>query len=182
MITTLRGPECSIRTYRRGDGPLFHEAAMESVGHVQPWMPWCGPAFTLENAEAWVEAKVQSFADRAEFEFVIVDGAGALVGGCGLNQIDPTNRRANLGYWIRRAALGRGYAAAAVTLLGRWAHVNTDLERLELVVAVGNFASVRVAERAGAGPEGVLRNRLRLHGVFHDAVMFALIRGENMAG
>ena len=50
----------------------------------------------------------------------------------------------------------------------------TDLVRLEIVVAVGNVASHRVAEHAGAVREGTLRRRLILHGRLSDATMFAL--------
>jgi len=179
MTAPTPGPECFIRPYRIGDGPLFHAAAIESVRHVQPWMPWCHAGFTLDDANTWVERKVQTFAERAEFEFVMVDAAGVLVGACGLNQIDPANRRANLGYWVRRTSLGRGFATAAVRLLERWAYEHTDLERLELVIAIGNAASIRVVENVGGRREGVLRNRLYLHGAFHDAFMFSLVRRES---
>jgi len=42
-------------------------------------------------------------------------------------------------------------------------------------VAVGNAASIRVAEKIGGVREGVLRSRLLLHGEFHDAVLFSVI-------
>ena len=45
-----------------------------------------------------------------------------------------------------------------------------------VVFAVSNLPSQRVAEKAGAVREGVLRRRLLLHGVSHDAVMFSLTR------
>jgi RimJ/RimL family protein N-acetyltransferase len=44
------------------------------------------------------------------------------------------------------------------------------------VIAAGNLASQRVAEKAGATREGILRGRLILHDVAHDAVMFSLTR------
>jgi RimJ/RimL family protein N-acetyltransferase len=42
-------------------------------------------------------------------------------------------------------------------------------------VAIENKASQGVAVKAGAMREGILRNRLLLHGKIHDAVMFSLI-------
>ncbi len=145
-------------------------------------MPWCHDAFSIEEANAWVQRQVEAFTADREYEFVVVDSAGALVGACGLNQIDVANRRANLGYWIRTSVSRCGYATAAVKLLGRWAQDNTSLERLEIVVAVGNQPSIRVAENVAATREGVLRKRLLLHGRFHNAVLFSLVRGENLAG
>lgn len=68
---------------------------------------------------------------------------------------------------------GRGVATTAVLQAVEFAREPTDLIRLELMMAVGNAASARVAERAGATFEGVLRSRLTLHGVAHDARMFS---------
>jgi len=58
----------------------------------------------------------------------------------------------------------------------KWAFASTELVRLEILVAISNLPSQRVAEKAGAVREGVLRRRLLLHGVSHDAVMFSLTR------
>jgi RimJ/RimL family protein N-acetyltransferase len=49
------------------------------------------------------------------------------------------------------------------------------LQRIEIVVATGNHASQRVAEKAGALREGVLRKRLLIHGAAHDAVLYSLV-------
>jgi ribosomal-protein-serine acetyltransferase len=49
------------------------------------------------------------------------------------------------------------------------------LQRFEIVVETTNVASLRVAEKAGAHHEGILRNRLNSYGVPRDVVMFSLI-------
>jgi RimJ/RimL family protein N-acetyltransferase len=67
-------------------------------------------------------------------------------------------------------------ATAAATRIRDWGFANTDLVRLEILVAVGNIASRRVAERAGAVYEGTLRSRLLVHGTRHDAAMYAFIK------
>ena len=91
------------------------------------------------------------------------------MGGCGLNQIDGENRRANLGYWVRTSATGQGVARSAIRELVDWAYQNTNLIRLELIISSRNSASLRTAENAGAVREGILKNRLLLHGKPHDA-------------
>src|SRR5207237_152037 len=83
----------------------------------------------------------------------------------------PCERR----YWVRSSAARRGVAAAAVRELIDWAKANTDLHRLEILMAVGNAASIHVAEKIGGVREGVLRSRLLLHGEFHQAVLFSVI-------
>jgi len=171
-----------IRPYAREDASGLYQAAAESVAQVQPWMPWCHDRYSLADAESWTTHQIAAFEARTEFDFVIVDDTGTIIGGCGLNQFDAANRRANMGYWVRTSSAGHGYATMAVKQLVSWAISNTQFQRLEVVVAVRNLASLRVAQKAGAIREGVLRSRLLLHGEFHDALMHAFIRQDPAAG
>ncbi len=174
------GTGISLRPYRLDDAAALHEAAIESVWEVRPFMPWCRPDLTLDEGRRWIEAQVFAFTARKAFEFVTLGRGGRFLGGCGLNQIDEENHRANLGYWVRSSATGRGVATAAVRQLVEWAFNNTTLVRLEVVVSTENAASLRVAEKAGALNEGVLKKRLLLHGMWHDAVMFSFVHGGTL--
>jgi RimJ/RimL family protein N-acetyltransferase len=169
-------PGLRIRPYRRDDAPALFDAARESIATVGPWLPWCHAAYALSEAEGWAASQEAAFRNASEYEFVIESDEGRFLGGCGLNQLDRFNRRANLGYWVRASATGRGVATRAARLLTNWAVLETDLDRLEIVVALGNRASLRVAEKVGGVREGILRHRLWIHGVAHDAVIFSLLR------
>lgn len=168
--------EIRIRPYAVGDAPLLFEAARESIAEVYPWLEWCHPDYRIEEAQEWIASQVESSAAGQEFAFVIESAAGAQLGGVGLNEIRPLHQVANLGYWVRSSAAGHGVASRAVGLAAAWAFAHTELVRLEIIAAVGNRASQRVAEKAGAHREGVLRQRLQLHGVWHDAVMSSIVR------
>src|SRR6185436_2917019 len=170
-------PHITIRLYRIEDARTLYEAALSSVTEIHPFMPWCHSGLTLEDTRTWIAAQIQAFENLKAFEFAILAEDGGFLGGCGLNQINDANRRANLGYWVRSSAAGRGVATAAIRQLVQWAFANTDLVRLEVLVAAENVASLRAAEKAGAGREGVLRQRLLLHGAAHDAVLFSFVRG-----
>jgi RimJ/RimL family protein N-acetyltransferase len=167
---------CSLRSYEPADAERLWEAARESVAEVFPWLPWCHADYSMREAVEWVRARVEPVADPREYHFVIVDADGWFLGACGINQINSIHRFCNLGYWVRTTATGRGVATEAVRQAAAFAFQNTDLVRLEIVCAVGNRRSQRVAERAGAEREGVLRNRLVLHGQPVDAVMYSLVR------
>ena len=158
------------------DAPFVWEAVRESLAELQPWMPWSHPAYSLEESKSWLTTQVQAFQQRSNFEFAITSATGEYLGGCGLNQIDPLNQRANLGYWVRSSAAGHGVATAAVRLVRDWGFAQTDLVRLEVLVAVNNLTSRRVAEKSGALYEGTLRSRLLVHGTRHDAALYAFVR------
>ena len=151
-------------------------AVCESVAELFPWLPWAHAGYSMADAMEWARSRAQLLAERREFAFAIVDPDGLFLGGCGINQLNPIQQFGNLGYWVRTSATGRGVASEAVRQLADFAFRNTDLVRLEIVCAAGNQRSQRVAERAGAVREGVLRHRLLLHGQAVDAIMYSLIR------
>ncbi len=166
---------CAIRLYEPADAVKLHAAVSESVGQLRPWMPWCHPQYQLDDARQWIAAQVALAQKGLAYEFAILS-ADQYVGGCGINQINLANRFANLGYWIRASAMGRGFAPAAVRQLAAFAFEETNLVRLEIVCAAGNVRSQRVAEKVGALCEGRLRSRLLLPGGPSDALMFSLVR------
>ena len=172
------GGVCSIRAYEPGDADALWEAARESVAEVSRWLPWCHAQYSRTEAIEWIRSRAPLAAEGREYTFAIRGADGRFLGGCGLNQINRIHRFANLGYWVRSSATRRGVATEAVRQVAEFAFGQTDLVRLEIVCAVGNDASQRVAERAGATREGVLKNRLLLHGQPVDAVMYSLVRGR----
>ena len=168
---------CSIRAYEPEDAQTLWEAARESVRDVFPWLPWCHPEYAMAEAVEWIRSRAPLAAEGREYTFAIVGTDGRFLGGCGVNQINRLHRFGNLGYWVRTSATGHGVATEAVRQVAEFAFRTADLVRLEIVCAVGNDASQRVAERAGAVREGILRHRLLVHGQPVDAVMYSLVRG-----
>jgi RimJ/RimL family protein N-acetyltransferase len=171
-----------IRPYERGDAETLFAAARESMSTVGAWLWWCTPEFKREAARAWVDRQVMAFQAKTEFEFVICSSSGRFLGACGLNSIDSVNARANLGYWVRSTETRHGIATEATRQLVRWAFQNTDLIRLEIVVAKDNLASLRVAEKAGAIREGTLRQRLNIQGTLQDSVVFSVLKSDTSLG
>ncbi len=172
------GVICTVRPYQATDAEALWQAARESVAEVSAWLPWCHPEYSMAEAVEWVTSQARLAAEGSEFAFAIVGPDGRFLGGCGVNQINRVHRFGNLGYWVRSSATGRGVASEAARQMAEFAFRNTDLMRLEIVGAVENRRSQRVAERVGAVREGVLRNRLQVHGKAVDAVMYSLTRPE----
>ena len=189
MRTEIRGARIALKAYEETFIPLLYEAAMEA--RLDPefvrWMPWCHENYRLEESREFVEKTIAHrrtaedvWREEMVFGYAVFDAAtGKFLGGTGLNRPDKTHRFFNLGYWIRPSAQKSGAASAAARLLGEAAFEDLpDLNRIEIVAAVGNLASRRTAEKAGAHFEGVLRNRLLLGGKRHDAAMFSFIRED----
>ena len=165
-----------IRPYQPGDAPLLYEAARESIAEIYPWMHWCHPDYALQDSIDWIASCMTAWNEKRAFDFVASDrDSGQFLGAVGINQINPIHLFANLGYWVRTSCTGHRVAAAATLQAARFGFDELGLKRIEIVAAVGNLRSQRVAEKVGATREGVLRQRLRVADVWHDAVMFSLI-------
>ena len=144
---------------------------------MQAFMPWCHPAYSLQESQAWIESRSTSWDKGQDYSFIIyaID-SNELLGGVDINQINHNHKIGNIGYWVRKKALNRGVATEAVSLIAGFGFNSLDLNRLEIVMLPNNTASRRVAEKAGAKYEGTLQKRLVVHGEALDACMYSLVK------
>ena len=157
------------------DAGAVAAAVQASLAELAPWMPWATEAYDEAAGLEWVRG---TYAAGTKYPFVILDSDGEFVGTCGVETISEVNQFGNLGYWIRTDRYGRGIATRASRLLADYMHQETDLHRLEVIMSVENEPSRRVAERMGAVYEGILRDRLVLHGRAHDVHSFSVLPGD----
>ena len=157
----------------------MYAAVRESLADMKMWLPFAHDDYGIKETRDWLKQRPKDWKDGTAFDFAITDAKdGSFLGGCGLNNIDNDNRLANLGYWVRTARSQQGIAPATTRLLARWGLKKMKFSRIEILVAVANKKSLRVAEKVGAHREGVLRNRLVINGKPHDAVLFSFVPEE----
>jgi ribosomal-protein-serine acetyltransferase len=174
-LELIEGP-LMIRPFREEDASALYEAVRESISEVSPWLPWCHQNYSIEETREFIGSRELASQGGEWYSFGIFEtDDGRFLGGVGINFINRVHQMANLGYWVRTIAAGRGVATRATRLAARFGFEQLGLQRIEIVAAVGNIQSQRVAEKAGARREGVLRNRLLIHGESLDAVLFSLV-------
>jgi ribosomal-protein-alanine N-acetyltransferase len=135
------------------------------------WMPKIPHPYSAEAGAAYL---ARSAGREGRFAIVRADGGG-LVGGISL--VPKHWGRAEIGYWIRADARGRGLATRALVLISRWG-LERGFRRLQLHADVANPASHRVAEKAGFVREGVLRSWIEHDGSERDHILFSLLRRD----
>jgi ribosomal-protein-serine acetyltransferase len=168
----------TARAPRSSDARAHFEAAVESWPEAGRWLAWCHEGYTLEESRSWIEQALKGRETGDLYEFFLFDPDGQFLGGCGLSRIDRRFLKANLGYWVRSSETGKGVATTASKLVAAFGFTELGLERVEIIAAVENAASQRVAAKVGATREGILRNGIRLHDHNMDAVGFSLIPGD----
>jgi ribosomal-protein-serine acetyltransferase len=165
-----------LRPYKMSDANDTYRAIRESIKEVGAWLPFAHEGYAIKETKDWLKKQGKEWKTGNAYDFGIYDAKDrSFIGGCGINAISKMGRHANLGYWVRTSRIGQGIAPAATRLLAKWGFDVLKLNRIEVVVAVGNEKSLRAAAKAGAKREGVLRNRLILRDKAQDAVMHSLI-------
>jgi ribosomal-protein-serine acetyltransferase len=169
-----------VRTYREDDAPLLFEAVRESIAEVAPWLPWCHENYSIEESREFVRSRQSASQGDEHYSFAVFqkDDPQHLLGGIGLNFINRVHQFGNLGYWARTSAAGQGITSQAARLVAQFGFEQLGLQRIEILAAVPNVASQRVAQKIGALREGVLRKRLLIRGEPQDAILFSLVRED----
>ena len=168
-----------LRPWQARDAEPLREAARESLASVGRWLPWCHAGYDLADAQAWIAHCRESLARGEQYALPVLDHAdGRLLGGVGLNQLDPQHRSANLGYWVRQSRQGEGIAAAAARLLARYGFERLELARIEILAHPQNQASRRTAEKIGARFQAVGRRQLPALGGAVEMAVYVLTRTD----
>jgi RimJ/RimL family protein N-acetyltransferase len=176
METELTDGNITIRPVGADDVDAVFEAVRESINELAPWMQWCHADYARDETVAFIATVPDNWSTDQAYTFAILDArTKAFLGSVGLNVIIRQYQMANLGYWVRSSATKRGVASAATRLIARFGFRELSFQRLEIVAAIGNGASQRAAEKAGATREGVLRKRLLINGQPHDAVLYSFV-------
>lgn len=171
---TLSDDVVYLRPLQEADAEALYQAVRASLDDLIPWMSWAHPRYSLLEARRWVETARRRWREGNYYGFGIFSQQ-ELIGSCSLGQFHEYYPLANLGYWVRHSHRGQGIAGRAARLVARFGFEHLGLVRVEIVIAVDNHASRRVAEKIGAHYEGILRNRLVVHGQVQDAAMYSLI-------
>ena len=172
-----------IRSPMPGDGPELYAAVRESMDELLPWMPWPKEHKTVDDSEASARQARARFIQRTELRMHLYSrDTGTLVGSSGLQRIDWSVPKFEIGYWCRTRFAGQGYITEAVRGIVAFAFDALAASRVEILCDPLNRPSARVAERTGFRLEGELRNDVvGTGGDIRNTLVFSMIR-EDLAG
>lgn len=156
------------------DGQELWEAVDSSRWHLERWLPWVpynnNPEASLRYAEAcaidWDAGRAMRFAIRDK-------SSRLLLGVVGLDACVHLHRSSELGYWLRRDAVGRGLMTEAALALVDFGFARVGLHRIRCAAATDNVPSLRVIQRLGFHFEGIARQAELVGSRWLDHALFA---------
>lgn len=176
--STLKGAGVRLRPPRMSDFREWAALREASRDFLQPWEPtWADddltrPAFRRRLS---LYARDRDLGQGYAF-FVFREEDGALVGGVNLrNVMRGVAQSAEIGYWAGQPFVRKGYTAAGVRAVTRFAFDVLGLHRVEAACCTDNEASHRLLLKVGFTEEGMARGYLKINGSWRDHLLFGLI-------
>ncbi|HSG42040.1 MAG TPA: GNAT family protein [Anaerolineales bacterium] len=175
----LQDENVVLRPFQFEDLVSLYQAARESLDDLKPWMSWAHDGYSKEEAESFIKITRARWEDKSLYAFAIVDANnGDILGGCSLSNKHPVYYYCNVGYWVRTSRQGSSIAGRAAKLAARYGFEHAGIIRAEIVMALDNVKSRRVAEKINAHYEGILLNRMVVGKAIYDAHMYSLLPSD----
>jgi RimJ/RimL family protein N-acetyltransferase len=125
-------------------------AVRASLAHLSPWMGWAtAEATDPARQRAGASAAEDAWDQGSDFGYAMrLPQAAPVVGLLGLHRrIGPGG--VEIGYWLHRDYLGRGYATSAVRAVTEAALQLEDVDWVEIHTDEANLASAAIPRRLG---------------------------------
>ncbi|EAR08608.1 GNAT family N-acetyltransferase [Reinekea blandensis] len=143
--------------------------------YLRQWLVW--PEFIQSEADysAFIKRSLIEYANEESLIFTILMDQTP-VGTAGFVELNKNLEKAEVGYWLAESAQGQGIATQVVQALVQIGFDRLGLFKIEASVAVENFKSQRVCERAGMTLEGIMANAERINNRLLSHKKYALMR------
>ena len=174
MPSVLSGERVTIRPLRPGDAPALDRILRDR--RVTRTLP---PRVRRESGREFVDRVLEEQRAGKGFAFAILPiGSSEVVGQVRLIDWSESERRAEVGFWLRRSSWGQGFGTDALRLVCGYGFRVLRLHRIEATVIVGNDRSAGALTRVGFRAEGRRRRGARVPRGWADEWTFGLLRGE----
>lgn len=141
---------------------------------------WFTSAPTPESAVTWIDGRLAVQSPDTGLTFVVRAGDGAVVGSSSYCNVDPANRRLEIGYtWYRQDVRRSGVNTECKLLLLGHAFDQLGCVAVEFRTHFFNSTSRAAIERLGAKRDGILRSHQLLpDGSRRDTVVYSILDVE----
>jgi ribosomal-protein-alanine N-acetyltransferase len=168
-----------LHPLRRRDAAEWSRLRLANEEWLAPWEPSSALPWRVRHTASAYRTMRRVVARRARVGTTVpfaIRVEGRLAGQVTVdNIVRGAMRSGHLGYWIDRAAAGRGFASLAVALACDHAFGAVGLHRVQADIRPENLRSQRLVERLGFRQEGLLRRYLDIDGDWRDHLTYALL-------
>ncbi len=181
MFTFTVDDQIELRPIRLTEADAHYALLDAERLHIGQWEDWVHTT-TLESQRDFIRRKGQQYTEGRGFAAGVYFRETPtedydLVGNIG-GEISALWRTLEIGYWLASGYVGRGIMTRCVKAVVDIAFTDWEINRVLIVVAVGNTASRAIPERLGFRLDGILRDDGQVRGRFFDRAYYSLLASE----
>ncbi|MFJ7747454.1 GNAT family N-acetyltransferase [Peribacillus sp. NPDC097295] len=109
---------------------------------------------------------------------IVIKDTGRFIGTVGLNHLNKSNKRAELGYEVHPDFRRKYFTYEAVREVLRFSFQELELHRIAALAFPNNLASTNLLRKVGFLEEGKLRDFIYLNNHSQDVLIFSLLKAE----
>jgi len=173
-------PRLIIRCWNPADATLLKKATEANIDHLLPWLPFA------RNEPEELQVKIERIRlwrakfDRDEdYVFGVFDPQETrVIGGTGLHK-RVGDQAFEIGYWVDREMINKGFATEISAALVKVAFELLDARRVEIHCDPRNQRSAAIPGKLGFTHEATLRERHSDYdGVWSDLMIWSIFRSD----
>ncbi len=166
-----------LRPFCLEDGPRVEQlAGTKEVAATTLTVPHPYP---VGGGETWIATHQEQLESGMGVHYAMIERSTDELIGCISLSINPSHRRAELGYWIGPAYWNRGYCTEAGRALLAMGFDKLELHRIDARHFARNPSSGRVMEKLGMQREGLQRGALQKGDTFEDVVLYGMLATDS---
>lgn len=171
----IRTERLILHKHRLEEAKQHFEVVNRERERLGKWMPWVEKTQTTEDTFRNMEISHTDWENRSLFDYTLKTTEGEFIGRLGMHRLDWSIPRAEVGYWLKEKAEGKGYLNEAIQALEK-EFFKLGFERLEIRCDPLNVRSFKVAQKLGYKLEGILEKNIRCNNQLRDTMVWAKLK------
>lgn len=177
MFTYEIDKDLTLKLLETRDAERVFELTDSSRLYLRQWLPWLDFTRSTEDTTTFIKSGLLDFAENKAMNAAIVYKK-EIVGVAGFNNLNWTNKVAQIGYWLGEAYQGNGIMTKVAHALTHYALTDLQLNRVEIRAAVENHKSRSIPKRLGFTYEGTIRQTEWLYDHYVDHAIYSMLAEE----
>ena len=166
-----------MRSLEKSDANKVYAVVNSNRDYLRNWLPWVDGIDSPADYENIIATWKKDCDNKNDIILGIFD-CGKYVGNIGLHDLKSSNHSGMIGYWLAEDHQGRGIISDCVRALVDFAFHTLTLNRIYIHCAVDNKKSRAIPERLGFIQEGRLQDGECLYDVFHDLIIYGMVKSN----
>ncbi|MEM1223422.1 MAG: GNAT family protein [Verrucomicrobiota bacterium] len=148
MLPRKLNEDCELKLSVPDFAEELFKLTDENRAYLRRWLPWLDNITEPAHSRAFIQSQQKAF-KKGKSLTICIFYKGKIAGVIGFNEIDPSRKTGQIGYWLGEKFTGKGIMTMAVEALIEIGQDHFDLECFEIRCATGNSQSRAIPERLG---------------------------------